>query len=411
MKSVGIIVEYNPFHNGHAYHVQQTKKISGADVVIAVMSGNFLQRGEPALVNKWARTQMALHAGVDIVIELPYAFATQKAEVFANGGISLLKAMQTNFLCFGSEEGKIASFHRLVNFYETNKSALDEAIKKEIKKGISYPKAAANAFHALKDDDLLDLSLPNNILGFHYVKAIKDQHAAIKAFTVRRTKSGYHDDMPKDASIASATSIRNQIKKTNAIHSIQSFVPKATLFVLKKEYERCGQFMSWEELFPFLKYKLLASSINELKTIYEVEEGIESRLISFVKEAATFQEFIEAVKTKRFTWTRLQRICTHILTNAKKTEMAHALQTKKANYIRLLGMSLKGQAYLNKIKKQISLPMISKYAKQHQPLLKLDDAAAQTYAMGFPAPVREKLIKAEYASHPIIHRFVSSERK
>lgn len=402
MKSVGIVVEYNPFHNGHAYHVQQAKKISKADVVVAVMSGYFLQRGEPALVSKWTRTNMALKAGVDIVIELPYAFATQKAEVFASGAISLLHALDVDYLCFGSEEGNITSFHELVNFYVKNENALDEAIKKEIKKGVSYPKAAANAFHALKEEGLLDLSLPNNILGFHYVKALKEKRTSIKAFTVARTKSDYHDPSPKDSSIASATSIRNEIKHTNQLHAIQTYVPKTTYAILEKEYASRGQFISWEELFPFLKYRLLTASLEELQMIYEIEEGIESRLVSRVKEATSFQQFIESVKTKRFTWTRLQRMCTHILTNTKKAEMIDALEMKEASYIRLLGMSPNGQAYLNQMKKHISLPFISKYSKHHQNLLKLDDAAAQTYAMGFPTPIREHFIKAEYTTKPII---------
>lgn len=402
MKSVGIIVEYNPFHNGHAYHVQQAKTISNADIVIAVMSGYFLQRGEPALVSKWARTNMALRAGVDIVIELPYAFATQKAEVFANGAISLLHALGVDSLCFGSEEGNITPFHELVNFYKKNEGVLDVAIKKEIKKGVSYPKAAASAFHVLKEEGLLDLSLPNNILGFHYVKAIKEKQAEIEAFTVARTKSGYHDPAPKDRSIASATSIRNELKSANHLKAIQSFVPNTTLAILEKEYASHGQFVSWEKLFPFLKYRLLTAPLDELQMIYEIEEGIESRLVSRVKDAQSFQKFIESVKTKRFTWTRLQRMCTHILTNAKKCEMAEALETKEADYIRLLGMSLNGQLYLNQMKKNISLPFISKYSKHHQDLLKLDVVAAHTYGLAFPPPVREQFIKAEYTMHPII---------
>lgn len=412
MKSVGIVVEYNPFHNGHAYHVQQAKKISKADIVIAVMSGNFLQRGEPALVNKWLRAEMALCAGVDIVIELPYTFATQKAEIFANGAVSLLHALDVDTLCFGSEDGNIASFHELVNFYIKNEHALNLAIKQEVKTGVSYPRAAANAFRSLKENHFLDLSLPNNILGFHYVKALKEKKTSIEVLTVARTKSGYHDPSPKDSSIASATSIRNAIKETKHLRSIEPYVPRSSFSILIDEYEKRQQFVSWEELFPYLKYKLLTSTLEELQSIYEIEEGIESRLVSKVKEAPTFQHFLESVKTKRFTWTRLQRMCTHIVTNAKKSDMIDAHETKEAKYVRLLGMTEDGQAYLNQKKKNISLPLITNFAKHHRELIKLDEMASLTYAMAYPPSIREQLIKKEYTQHPLIfHDFGSSASK
>lgn len=401
MKSVGIIVEYNPFHNGHAYHLQQAKKKTNADIVIAVMSGYFLQRGEPALASKWTRAKMALAGGADLVVELPYAFATQKAEVFANGAVSLLKALQTDAICFGSEEGDIDAFHELLSFHQANEELLDTEINKEMKKGLSYPKAASNAFQKIKHTGLLDLSLPNNILGFHYVKAIKEQQAPIEALTVRRTKSGYHDETPASPTIASATSIRNEINSKRSIQTIQQYVPDASLFLLKKEFDTFGKLISWEDLFPFLKYKLLTSSPGELQTIYEIEEGIENRFMQYIKEAENFKEFIQKVKTKRFTWTRLQRMCTHILTNAKKEEMQKALTSKKATYIRLLAMSKKGQHYLSKKKKNIELPIISKYLKQYCTLLRLDDIAASVYAMAYDQSKREKLIKSEYSTPPM----------
>lgn len=411
MKAVGIIVEYNPFHNGHTYHVEQARQRSHADVVIAIMSGHFLQRGEPALVNKWARTEMALAAGIDIVIELPYTFATQKAEIFANGGVSLLHALDVDYLCFGSEEGDILPFYELVSFYEANKHKFDELIKAEIKKGISYPKATAHAFHHLRNEPLLDLSLPNNILGFHYVKAIKEQKAPIQPFTIARTKANYHDTSPRDAFIASATSIRHQIDKTNQLQAIEAYVPNTTLSVLQSELKKRGQFMNWEKLFPFLKYKLLTSSLDELQMIYEMEEGIESRLVSLVKDSTSFEHFLQRVKTKRFTWTRLQRILTHVVTNTKKPLMLEAHNKRKANYIRLLGMSPTGQDYLNKVKKQLQIPIISKYSKRYEQLLKTDIQATYTYASGFPGPVREQLMKMEYTMHPIIYDFGGNERK
>ncbi|MER2258537.1 MAG: nucleotidyltransferase family protein, partial [Priestia megaterium] len=194
MQAVGIIVEYNPFHNGHAYHLQQAKQQTGADCVIAVMSGHFLQRGEPALVSKWSRTRMALAAGADLVVELPYAFSTQKAETFASGAISILESLRADFICFGSENGNIDSFTRTADLLEAHESELSALIQQEMKKGNSYPKAASNAFLQLFTKAPIDLSQPNNVLGMSYVAAIKKQHASIKPYTITRIQSHYHDD-------------------------------------------------------------------------------------------------------------------------------------------------------------------------------------------------------------------------
>jgi len=401
VKSVGIVVEYNPFHNGHAYHVNEAKKASDAEIVVAVMSGYFLQRGEPAFASKWARTKMALAGGVDIVIELPYAFATQKAEIFASGAISILHELNVDSICFGSEEGKIESFLELLDFYREHEDELNHLIKQEIKKGVSYPKAAANAFQQIKKAHILDLSLPNNILGFHYVKALQDKKSSIKPLTIARTKSGYHDPLPNDASIASATSIRNQFIETKNLHAIKPFVPDSTFQILNEEYEMTGKLVHWEDFFHLLKYRLLTTTPDDLNAIYEIEEGIEYRLVDKIKQARSFQQFFELVKTKRFTWTRLQRMCTHILTNAKKTELHEAHESKTASYIRLLGMTEKGQSYLNQRKKALNLPLISNYSKEHHRLLKHDVIAAHTYAMAFPSPIREQFIQMEYTQYPI----------
>ncbi|HHY20854.1 MAG TPA: nucleotidyltransferase, partial [Bacilli bacterium] len=167
MKAVGIVVEYNPFHNGHLYHLQQTKVKSGADIVIAIMSGSFLQRGEPALVSKHARTKMALRAGIDLVIELPYAFSTQKAETFARGAVLLLDALQASEVCFGSEAGDITPFEQLIDFLRDREAEFNEQLKHFLQEGCSYPKANALAFSSLNPNKtMLDLSLPNNILGY-----------------------------------------------------------------------------------------------------------------------------------------------------------------------------------------------------------------------------------------------------
>ncbi|RBW70226.1 nucleotidyltransferase [Bacillus taeanensis] len=402
MKAVGVIVEHNPFHNGHFYHLQQSKKQTGANVIIAVMSGYFLQRGEPALVSKWARAEMALRGGADIVIELPYAFSTQKAEIFAHGAVSILNNLFVDELCFGSEDGDIDSFKHTIKFLDEHTILYNEKIRTFIKQGHSYPKAVSLAFHTLNPNpDVLDLSQPNNILGFHYLKAIKEQKSSMKAAAIKRIHAGYHDKESTHESIASATSIRKRLLEDQSLHSIYQYVPESTYHILNSYFKEYKQFQHWEHYFSYLKYKLLTGTNEEFKEIYEVEEGIENRMIEIVKASHTFYDFMEKLKTKRYTWTRLQRICTHILTNAKKEDMQFALETKKAPYLRLLGMSQNGQQYLNKIKKEIDLPLISTVAKLKNPLLSLDQKASHTYTLGLPSPLQTKQLYTEYSTPPI----------
>jgi predicted nucleotidyltransferase len=383
MNAVGVIVEYNPFHNGHALHLEETKKQSGADVVIAAMSGNFLQRGEPALACKWTRAKMALLAGVDLVFELPYQFATQQAEIFAHGGVSLLSAAGCDSICFGSEEGNIETFWRTYEFLEKNDTLFQQKVKRHMQNGASYPKALAMSFLELAPrNGLIDLSKPNNILGFHYLRAVEKLKQPMKVLTIQRKNADYHDEHFASSTIASATSIRIALfSKRQQMTEIKRYVPQTTFELLCQYKEKLGGFHHWEQYWPFLKYKLLESSPKELREIYEVEEGIEHRLIDASKQADSFLQFMNNLKTKRYTWTRLQRICVHILTNAKKSEMMVADQ--KVPYLRLLGMTEKGREYLNKNKHHFDLPVISKLSAYKGKEIELDIRSSKIYYFGF----------------------------
>ncbi|TCP30481.1 putative nucleotidyltransferase [Scopulibacillus darangshiensis] len=383
MNVTGVIVEYNPFHNGHFYHLQKSIDQTKADLVIAVMSGNFLQRGEPALLSKWERTKMALEAGIDLVVELPYAFATQKAEIFANGAVSILDALGTTHLCFGSEQGDIQPFINTLSFTCEHQTEYDLEIKKYLKQGHSYPKSQALAFRSLNlpDMPIVDLSKPNNILGYHYLKAVKDQGSAISVDTIKRVAAEYHDANLTDNSIASATSIRQTIfAEGGQLHKIQSKVPDFTYRRLDAA-QKSGSLHHWEHYYPYLFYKLITVQLEELVDIYEAEEGLEHRMLRIVERTDSFKAFMEELKTKRYTWTRLQRLCVHTLTNTKKRDMKGTLTNKLAPYIRLLGMNQKGQSYLNKRKADLSLPLITNIRKNTPPLLDLDIKAAKVYAL------------------------------
>lgn len=401
MNVTGLIVEYNPFHNGHALHACESKLKTNADIIVAVMSGNFLQRGEPALVSKWSRTKMALASGVDVVLELPYVYATQQAEVFAHGAISILSSIGVNSLCFGSESGDINEFDTLHSFIKQENDRYNLFIQEALKKGDSYPRALASAFKRLnKSDEIIDLSLPNNILGYHYVKAIHDQKSAIKPFTIKRTTAQYHDKEVSTDSIASATSIRESlIKQKYDLNSISHVIPKATFSELKNYLQTYQSFQHWEHLYPYLKYKVLTTPRSQLTNIYEAEEGLENRISKLIDDTASFRELMEKLKTKRYTWTRLQRFCLHILTNTTKQEMS--LTKEACPYIRILGMNNKGRTFINERKKQLPIPLVSTISKFKHPFIDIEVRANSCYSLGFPPEVQAKILKEEYGQPPI----------
>jgi len=401
MESAGIVVEYNPFHNGHLYHLHETKKQTGADVIIAVMSGNFLQRGEPAIVSKFHRTKMALKAGIDLVIELPYAFATQNANTFAKGAVQILQALGCKYIVFGSESGNIDTFKSTIDFMKNSTTIYNKYVKDFMKKGYSYPKASSLAFQQLNPDhDHLDLSQPNNILGYHYMKTIIDYEYPIEGRTILRIKSGYHDKDLSQEHISSATSIRKNIFENNqSLHEVRSSLPSFTYEELELFQQKFASFIQWENLWPFLKYKLIHSHNKDLQNLYEVEEGIENRMKDAALLAGSFKHFMELIKSKRYTWTRLQRISTHILTNTNKEEMFQASQN--AQYIRILGLNQKGRDYLKQNKKKIELPIISKLSAAKIPSIKLDIRASQVYSFGLPNQNQQQLLEMEY-KQPVI---------
>ncbi|WP_100373310.1 nucleotidyltransferase [Bacillus sp. FJAT-45037] len=403
MKSVGVVVEYNPLHNGHSYHINEAKRQTGADVVIAVMSGYFLQRGEPAFVSKWERTAMALDAGVDLVVELPYIYSTQKAQYFAEGAIEVLSSLQVNYLNFGSEVGDIDPFNKLMSFMNQNQDQWDSLVKSYMETGCSYPKATTQAFHQLAPKDtMLSLTEPNNILGYHYMRAICDLRVSMLATTTKRTVAQYHDESVTPESIASATSIRKSITTDKTIDSIQHVVPKNTYTQLVKYKQTYGTYHTWNLYFPLLQYEIIRSTPEQLRNIYECEEGLEYRLKDTITQASNFQEWMTKLKTKRYTWTRLQRLATHILTNTQKDEM-NQLMKGPLPYIRLLGMNEKGQSYLSQIKKTLPCPLISRFAKASGPMADVDERVSKIYATPLIPTLGAEILKREFTMTPIRH--------
>ncbi|TKI97930.1 nucleotidyltransferase [Bacillus cereus] len=367
------------------------------------MSGPFLQRGEPALISKWYRTKMALANGVDLVVELPYVFATQKAETFANGAISILNALRVSEICFGSEDGQIENFYNTISVQKNEEETFNYLVKQFMDAGNSYAKATSDAFsHILTSEKNIDMSQPNNILGFQYMKAILSQNSSIQAQTIKRFASHYHDETFNDQHIASATSIRKQLfSEEGSFTTIKPFLPQATTSLLANYKQNYGILHNWEQYFSFFKYRLMTMSPGDLRHIYEIEEGLEHRILSKIQNSSSFYSFMEALKTKRYTWTRLQRACTHILTNTTKEEIRSANIKQHAPYIRLLGMSQKGQTYLSKNKKKIELPILTHTKTFDHAALDIEKKANSVYFSIMHEPLRTQLLKQDITHHPI----------
>ncbi len=396
MKATGIVVEYNPFHNGHLHHAAKAKELSGADIVIAVMSGQFLQRGEPAFADKWTRTEMALSAGVDVVIELPYAFATAQASEFARGAIELLDAAGCSSFCFGSEQGTIEPFLKSLELLSTERERYNQIIHDRIQTGISYPKALNDAYLTLTkgSEGYADLTKPNNILGYHYIEATHKLNSPIKPLTIQRIGAGYHDPLEPGVAIASATGLRNAFFEGEELTQLSPYLPSSSIRLLERVHSEQQGFVDWQRFYPMLRFTILREGPKALSRFAEVTEGIENLIHEAAKRSETFDAFIDRVKSKRFTRTRIQRMLTHIFTGYTQQE---AQAIKHPEYIRLLGMTQHGRRYLNGQKKAIPLPIISRAADLTGNMGQLDIRASTLYLQAIGADS----LKKEYTTPPI----------
>ncbi|MCP3031087.1 nucleotidyltransferase [Halobacillus sp. A1] len=399
MNACGIVVEYNPFHNGHKYHVSKSREQSGADCMIAVMSGHFLQRGEPAIIDKWHRAKAALQSGVDLVLELPYVYAVQHSDYFSKGAVLSLSALGIDSLCFGSENGKIPPFMKAYDDLKENKTSYEVKMRQALDLGHSYPDAARIANEAIGiSTSSFDFSAPNNILGFSYIKQLLTYDESIKPLTIKRQESEFHDEH-LSGRMASATSIRKEILKEGRIseHARQA-LPQETIDQLTLYRERADLWHDWNLYFPLLHYKLSVSSLKELHAIHGVDEGLEYRLKKAIKTSVSFGDFMEKVKTKRYTWTRIQRVCTHILTNFSKEEADLYLDQNTVPYVRVLGMNQTGQEYLGHRKKKMEVPLITQPQKANHLMLEIEERASAAYYNPLPNDRRNNHYHREFGA-------------
>lgn len=350
-KVLGIIAEYNPFHNGHLYHLEKAKSDTGSNYTIAVISGNFTQRGSTSLVDKWSKAQMALLNGVDLVIELPVLYSISSAENFAEGAIKILNSLKVvDYIAFGCETANLGTLNKFADVLYNEPKEYKNILSHELNKGISYPKARENALMMYLNDIRRFanvLSSPNNILGIEYIKALKKFKSTIQPVAIQRFESQYNDTT-FSGNIASATAIRNIIKN-GGIDVLRSLVPEHTYSVLM-ESMRIGHVVP--DLSVFEKeiiYILRKMSISQIAELPDVSEGLEFAIKNAVNSCNSIIEFLNIIKSKRYTVTRLQRILLYALLGITKKDI---LVSRKTNpYVRILGFNNKGKYLISEISK------------------------------------------------------------
>lgn len=357
MHAVGLITEYNPFHNGHLHHLQESLRAAGAGVSVVVMSGHFLQRGVPAQLDKWTRTEMALAAGVDVVLELPLPWACNSAPQFALGAVRTLDACGgIDTFCFGSEIGKLDPLQQCADLLLEQEKVVHAQTAARLRRGIPYPAARAAVLAEMGAGTAQLLAQPNNILGIEYLKALRIIGSKLRPLTIRRIGAGYHDPIPL-GSIASATGIRRKLGSGEAIHP---FLPPSCHALLQAAMQR-GHCLDEDALLRLLAARLLISPAA-LRGIYQVENGIEQRLHAAALTATTFETLAQAVKSRQLTLTRVQRILCYSLLEVNAALMEDFLATGPC-YLRLLGHSERGRRFLAATRKQRTLPLIANLSR------------------------------------------------
>ncbi len=355
MKVLGIIVEYNPFHLGHLHHLRSSIDLVNPDFTIAVMSGNFVQRGEPSIADKFARTKMALSAGVDVVVELPVIYAIQDASGFAIGSIGTLHLSNVvTDVVFGSESNDVQTLEKISETIVKEPENFRKALKKHLKDGVSFPNARRFAINDIlsSEIDAEQMRKSNDILGIEYIAALKKLNSTIKARTVKRKGSDYND--AEMSEMPSATAIRKAISSGDELRGI----PEFTRTILTDEFIKGRGPVFLEDTFDFARKKVVILGRNGLETLYGFNEGLSKRFIDAAVESDDAEGFFKSVKTKRFTLTRIRRRLLYAVFDLTRENVTESNEFGP-QYIRVLGFSRKGRKLLREISDRASIPLIS----------------------------------------------------
>lgn len=385
MNTLGIIAEYNPLHNGHLYQLNRCKEEANAEFVIVIMSGNFTQRGEAAILDKWTRSRLAVEHGADLVLELPFAYAVNSAEHFAKGGIGILNALGcVTHLGFGAEAESLEQLQQVAEIVHVEDESFQQQMKYFLAEGLSYAKAREKALQQKANETFQDLlRKPNNILAIEYLKQLKIHKSPIKPIMVNRKGAGYHSTTP-EAGFASATAIRNHI----CAEERREYVPQRVDWELENAKKVQGYF-------PLIQAQILSRSAEDIAKIFSVGEGLENRMKEQIRKSGDLETFIENTCSKRYPKTRIRRILCQM--------MVGLIDFQEEYYARLLAASSKGTGLLKKIKKTSEIPVITNINKEEQlpSLIKYDILASDLYNILTGADLYKK---SDYVVHPFIQK-------
>lgn len=384
MSAVGIIAEYNPFHYGHLYHLKKVKEMFPEETIVLLLGGTFTQRGDLSILTKWEKTKIALEAGIDLIVELPFPFATAAADIFAEGAIQLASHLKLSHIVFGSETNDLKEMEVLVDT-QLNNPDFFSLVQVYLRMGNNYPTALSKA---LEDLTGTSYQLPNDLLGISYLKAIKKHHYKIKAHSIKR-QSDYHATA-LEGSITSATSIRNSLYNNL---SVQAQVPPYCYSYLQRKTP------CLEDYFPLLKYKIITEP--SLLPYAFVTPGLEKKMKQVILSCSSWEELVNTLTTRNVTHNKMARMLLYILIGFTKEQQG---TMKDIPYIRLLGFNDKGKNYLHSLKKDLTIPLLSKFEREKDPMLALELQVTKVYTLNdkaFSASIQKQMIKEEYQNSPI----------
>lgn len=376
-KIIGIIAEYNPFHLGHIYQINEIKKIYPNSTIIVIISPSFTQRGDISILNKYDKTSICLENNIDLVVELPYPYATQSSDIFAKGAIEILNKLRVDTLVFGSESNDLNTLSFLADI-SNNDINYHNKVKEYLDHGYNYPTAMSKALYDITN---VFVNTPNDLLGLSYLKVINKYNYNITPLSIKRTNN-YHSNTLTNSNIVNASLIR---KLYNEDSDVSNYIVTNSLDKLVK--------IDYNYLYSLLKFQII-NNINNLNEFQTVEEGIENRIRKYIYKSDTWEELVKNLKSKRYTYNRINRMLIHILNNYKKRDN----DTINIDYIRVLGFNSKGRKHLNSVKKDIDIKLISNYKPNISKLLDLEFKITCNYAI---IVKDNELLMKEFSSYPI----------
>lgn len=364
MKTVGIIAEYNPFHNGHAYQLKKAKELTGADYCVVVMSGDYVQRGAPAIMDKYLRTECALRNGADLVLELPVCYSLSSAEYFARGSVALLdKLGVVDALCFGSECGDIRVLTEFAQELLREGPVFKSTLDREIRQGHTYPQARNAALEASSPQltaHINVLASPNNILGIEYCKALLYLESAMTPCTIKRAGASYHDNS-LETGFCSALAIRESFRHAGASEDLARQIPADSLQLMKNAYKKSYPIFT-DDFSLLMHYSLLTGESSGYTDYSDIDRELSDRICKLLPQYRDFRSFCDLLKTKNRTYARISRILLHILLDIRQESLQRYEQEGLAFYARILGFQESASPLLSALKKNAGIPLISKLA-------------------------------------------------